>query len=158
MENSAEFGALYDQYKIKAILVTIKMINNPDSTNAVGNSTNPTSNNFFPTLWYCIDQDDGDAPSISELRQMSRAKHRVTHPNREIRILLRPTVLQNVFAGLTSGYALGSPWVDMARTDVVHYGLRMAFDFEGLTTGAAITGQYQYRINTKYYFQCKNVR
>jgi hypothetical protein len=158
MQNSAEFAALYDQYKIKAILFTIKMINNPDAQNAVGNATNASSNNFYPTLWYCKDQDDGDAPTIAELRQMSRTKHVVLQPNREIRIMIRPTVLTTLFAGISSGYGLATAWVDMARTDVVHYGLRMAFDFEGLTTGAALTGQYQFRINSKYYFQCKNVR
>jgi len=158
MQNASEFTALYDQYKIKAILITIKMINNPDSAAVVGDNQVTNGNNYYPTLWYCIDQDDGDAPSIADLRQMSRTKHVVLQPNRELKIMIRPKVLSSLFAGLSSGYGLASPWVDMARTDVVHYGLRTAFDFEGLATPDANKGSWKFRINTKYFFQCKNVR
>jgi len=158
MQNYAEFSALYDQYKIKAILFTIKMINNPDATNQQGLNATPTATNYYPTMWYCVDHDDGNASGIAELRQRSRTKHVVLQPNREIRILIRPKVLTTLYAGLTSGYGLTSPYVDMNRVDVQHYGLHTAFDFEGLATPEAPAGKWQFRINTKYYFTCKNVR
>jgi hypothetical protein len=140
---------------MRGILVTIKMINIPEAVAAPNAPSVATCTNFYPTIWTCVDQDDGDVPSIADMRQMSKAKHRVLLQNREIRIYLKPTVLTTFFAGLSSGYGLSTPWVDMTRTDVVHYGLHTAF--EGLTTGAALTGQYQFRINTKHYPQYKNV-
>jgi len=158
VENSSEFSNLYDQYKIKAILVTIKMITNPDAQLTLNNSAANASTNFFPTLWYATDQDDANATSIAALRQFARVKHRVLMPNREIKIMLRPTVLNQLYGGLTSGYSLASPWVDMNRTDVQHYGLKLACDMEGLNTDTEAEGQYQLRINCKYYFQCKNAR
>jgi hypothetical protein len=134
------------------------MINNPDATSALNNTAADTNCNFFPTLWHCVDADHGNATSLASLRQFARVKHRVLAPNREIRIYFKPTVLQQLYAGLTSGYSLARPWVDMQRIDVSHYGLKLAVDMENLNTGVEAGGQYRFRINTKYYFQCKNVQ
>ena len=159
--NVSEFTQLYDQYKIKGVMVTIKMITNPDAQNQTLNIGGQASTNFYPTIWYCPDHDDTTAPTLSFLKQYSRVKHKILRPNQEIKFFAKPNTLTQLYDGaLATAYAntKGRPWVDMANPDVPHYGFKMAIDFEGLTTGAALTGQYQFKINCKYYIACKNAR
>lgn len=162
----AEFTSLYDQYKINAVLVTVKMINNPNSIGVVNTNSGAaggkwTTNNFYPTVWIAPDHDDVGAPTIQILKEYSRAKHRVLTPNREIKMLFKPTTLQQLYDGVaTTAYAINHtrPWIDAANPEVPHYGCKIVFDFEGLTTGDADTGQFQFKINAKYYVTCKNAR
>lgn len=158
LPNWSEFSALFDQYRLNAVVLQIKMCNNPDATNYPGQTTN-NFGNFYPTLWYSPDYDDNNIITLSALKEYERVKHKVLHPNRECTIVLRPRTLTTVYNNSSSsGYATNfkNPWLDCANPNIPHYGLKMAIDFEGLAS--AITGGFVFKINAKYYFQCKNVR
>ena len=161
--NVSEITNLYDQFKINGVLVTIKMINNPDAVNAANlvPGINSSGANFYPTIWYAPDHDDITAPTIAILKQYSRVKHKVLRPNSEIKFYARPSTLTQLYDGaLSTAYAnsKGRPWIDIANPEVPHYGFKFAIDFEGLTTAAVTYSQWQFKINVKYYFTCKNAR
>lgn len=157
-----DFTTLYDQYQLRMAVVTIKMLNVPEATNGV-NSITATYSNFYPTLWYVQDHDDSATANVSQLKEFARVKHVVLRPNKEIRIPIKLSTLQAIYntysattsvATFTRGVVFKPTWMDMSDAVVPHYGLKMAVDFEGLTTGAG----FAFKVDCKYYFRCKNPR
>lgn len=158
--NVSEFTTLFDQYKLKAVVVTIKMLQNPNALYIPTQSSN-TSCNFYPTIWYTSDFDDQMTQTLAQIKEFERVKHRVLYPNKELKIVLRPKTLSQLYrTSVTTGYANtpGSPWLDLANTDIPHYGLKTVFDFEGLQMPATTDVRFTFKINAKYYFVCKNAR
>lgn len=159
--NVAEFTSLFDLYKLNAVLFQIKMTSVPDNINAPnGNSVN--FGNFFPTIWYAPDHDDNNTNTVAQLKEYERVRHKVLRPNKEINIMLRPTTLSGTYNNSTIfGYQANykKSWLDAAYPAMLHFGLKFAIDFEGLTTAATTAaGAFQFKINCKYYFSCKNTR
>ena len=146
----AEFTNLYDQFRICAVKTTIKMVNVPESTNQAFQAISNTTNNIYPTIWYAPDHDDINYLSVANLREYSRVKHKVLHPNRELVIMNKPSVLQQVYDGsATTAYApdFKRKWLDIANPECPHFGLKFTIDFEGKTpTTAAV---WAFKINVK---------
>lgn len=156
--NPAEFTTLFDSYMITGVMLQIKMINNPDGAWPL-NSASSTGNtaNFYPTIWYVPDHDDHNTVTLAQIKEFERVRHKVLRPNTELNIMLRPTTLNQVFRStLTTGYAENRKrqWLDLAQTDIPHYGIKLVLDFEGITPAAS----FSFKINAKYYFRTKNVR
>jgi len=158
--NLSEFVGLFDSYMITGVMLQFKLIDNPDSaypTNGTSSSATINNRNFFPTIWYAPDHDDNNQASLAQLKEFERVRHKVLYPNRETNIMLRPTTLTQLYrSSTTTGYAENNrrQWLDMANTDIPHYGVKCVFDFEGL----APEGSYRIKVNAKYYFKTKNVR
>lgn len=156
--NPSEFSNLFDAYMITGVMLQIKMINNPTSNFEPFSSTQ-TGANFYPTIWYTPDHDDHATVTLPQIKEFERVRHKVLHPNRELNIMLRPTTLTQLYRSTTTtGYSQNRrrQWIDMAQTDVPHYGIKMVFDFEGLTSNAG--AEYNFKVNAKYYFKTKQVR
>jgi len=160
LPNANEFTTLFDSYMITGVLLQIKMVSNPYSAYPVNGTTSSAtinSNNFFPTIWYTPDHDDNNNLTLAQIKEYDRARHKVLRPNQETNIMLRPTTLQQIFrTTLTTGYAENRKrqWLDIGATDIPHYGFKAVIDFEGLTP----VGAFEFKINAKYFFKCKNVR
>lgn len=160
LPNVTEFTTLFDSYMITGVMMQIKMISNPYSAYPVnGSSSSATinSNNFFPTIWYVADHDDNTTLSLAQIKEYDKVRHKVLRPNQETNIMLRPTTLQQLYrSSVTTGYAENRrrQWLDIGATDIPHYGIKSVIDFEGLTP----VGSFEFKINFKYYFKCKNVR
>lgn len=158
--NVAEFTSLFDMYKLNAVMFQIKMTSIPENINAPnGNVVN--YGNFYPTLWYAPDHDDNNTNTIAQLKEYERARHKVLRPNKEINIMLRPTTLSGTYNNSTIfGYQANyrKNWLDAAYPSIPHFGLKFAIDFEGLTLAGSGAGAFQFKINAKYYFSCKNTR
>lgn len=158
--NVSEFTALFDSYMLTGVMLQFKLIDNPDAaypTNGESGSAVISKTNFFPTLWYVADHDDNNNVSLPAIKEFDRVRHKVLYPNRETNIMLRPTTLQQVYrSSVTTGYAENRKrqWLDIAATDIPHYGFKSVIDFEGL----APVGSYRIKVNAKYFFACKNVR
>lgn len=156
--NWSEFNALFDQFRLNAVMFQIKMVSNPDSAITPGvNTTN--YGNFYPTIWYCPDHDDNAILTVAQLKEFERVRHKVLRPNQELNIMLRPTTLSQVYNTTTAaGYACNfrRSWLDVATPSIPHFGLKFAIDFEGLNN--TIVQGFSFKINAKYYFQCKNTR
>lgn len=160
LPNYTEFTALYDQYKIKMVKLQIKMINVPESYALPGSAASNLYVNYYPTIWWTQDHDDNNYNTVAQMREFARVKHAVLYPNREVTILVRPTVLSQLYLNnTTTGYAtqFKQPWLDMANPGIPHYGVKAAIDFEGLELPIG-GNNFQFKINAKYYFMCKNTR
>jgi len=163
----SEFSNLFDRYKIDRVVQTFQLVNNPDATyalNVLGTAnTNAAtsyvnSTNFYPKMWYIHDYDDSNAESIGTLKERVGVKCRILQPNKVIKISTKPAIaIQTYKTALTAGY--GPKWgqyIDMQTTDVPHYGLKVAFDTNA--QDPTDTAPFRVRVETKYYFTCKDVR
>lgn len=154
-----DFTTLFDQFKINRVVVQVKLLPCPEATNA-GQVSSTNLGTWYPTLWYAPDYDDIGTVALSDIKEFGNVKHRVLRPNKEINIVITPVTLQQIYqTSVSTGYACNfkRPYLDMANTAIPHYGLKMVFDYEGLTL-AAPNNIFQFKINAKYYFSCKNTR
>lgn len=156
--NPTEFSSLYDRYMITGVLVRIRLINNPDAAQFPNLTTGGNPGNIYPRLWYCPDYDDNATETVSELKERSRTKMRVMHPDRDIKIFVRPAVNAQLYrTAVTTGYSpKWKQWVDFAQTDVPHYGLKWAAEIAGFSPVASYP--YSFTVNFCYYFKCKDTR
>lgn len=163
LKNESEFTSMFDAYRITGVMFTIQMINNPNATWALNSTGSQPGNtdNFYPRLYYAIDNDDANTESVSQIKERASCRNVVLRPNRVIKIWIpRPTTLTDVSGG-TNKYASmkRSPWLDIAADTVDHYGLKGAIEYLGLTPPYASTAQlWKYKLEARYYFQCKDVR
>lgn len=158
LPNFAEFGNLYDQYRLNYVVLTIKLVSNPFGAYPLnGTSTSSTINgaNWFPTLWMVRDHDDNTTISLDAIKQYSTVKHRVLMPNREIKLTVKPSTVATLYQGTTvvPGTVQYKKWTDVGYPNITHYGAKFVVDFEGQTTTAA--NQWAIKVDAKYYFQMK---
>jgi len=121
--NVSNFAAIFDQYRIDAIQVSI----NPGWTD--NNLTTVTD--YYPRLYTVIDYDDSSSPtSLAQLTAYDSCI--ITPPGRGVERTFRPKIqagIVNVVGGTTQGgLALASPWLDMAITSVPHFGIKLAIE------------------------------
>jgi len=159
LPSKTEFTTLFDSYMITGVMLQIKMINNPDAVYYINSNNTSSGNqsNWYPTIWYVTDHDDSTVTSLAALKEYAKVRHKVLRPNSELNIMLRPSTLSQVYrTALTTGYAENRKrqWLDIANTDIPHYGLKFAIDYEGLAPATA----YKFKINAKFYFKCRTVR
>ena len=161
LPNKTEFTTLFDSYMITGVMIQIKMLNVPDSIYPT--NITPVSgfqlNNFYPTIWYSPDHDDNGTITLAAIKEYAKVRHKVLRPNQELSIMLRPTTLQQIYrSAVTTGYAENRrrQWLDIAATDIPHYGCKFVIDFEGLTPTSS--DSFKFKVNAKYFFACKSVR
>jgi len=158
-----EFTNLFDSYMITGVMLQLKLVSNPDGAyplNATTSSVTVNNANWFPTVWYVPDHDDNSTLTLAQIKEFEKARHKVLYPNRETNIMLRPTTLQQLYrSSTTTGYAnnMRRSWLDMAQTDIPHYGCKFVVDFEGQDLQAT-ANQFRIKVNAKFYFRCKSVR
>lgn len=154
--NATEFGQLFDLFRIDKVIVTYRLINNPDANNYLNSATTAAAN-WYPTVWSINDYDDNAPENISEMKERIGVKNRILYPNKKMKFVVRPKVLVQTYrTALTTGYAPKSLFVDMATQDIPHYGLKTTIDFAGVPPTAA--QQYKIVQEFQYFFTCKNVR
>lgn len=163
LPNVGEFTSLFDQYRINAVKLSIKMVNDPSANNQPNDGAAVNRGNYYPTLWYAPDHDDNNIESLPNLKEFEKVRHKVLRPNKEISIMLRPTVLGAVYNSLTTtAYTTSTrkQYMDMANINIPHYGIKACIDYEGLLPPAppGTTPSFLFKVNAKFYFQCKNSR
>jgi len=154
--NAGEFGNLFDLFRIDKVIVTYRLVNNPDANNYLASASTAQAN-WYPTVWSINDYDDTAAENISEMKERIGVKNRILYPNKKMVFVVRPKVLVQTYrTAVTTGYAPKSLFVDMATQDIPHYGLKTTIDFAGVPPSA--TQQYKIVQEFQYFFTCKNVR
>lgn len=144
--NPSDFTTLFDQYCITCIVVRFFLKIDPSAQTA--------STASYPRLYYVRDYDDATAPaSLNEMREHAHVKVKVLNPNRGVTIKFRPSTLNLVYrTAVASSYSPHwKQWVDMANTDIPHYGLKWVVD--DLTNT-----NYKLETETLLYFKCRGVR
>lgn len=144
--NSGDFTALYDQYRINFIVVKFYLKIDPSAQTAATAS--------FPRIfWYRDYDDNGNPASLNEIRENSKGKQAILHPNRPVTIKFKPNVLNTVYSSLgVSNYVpVFKQFLDMSTTATTHYGFKYAID--DLTNT-----NYKLDIETVVYFQCRQPR
>lgn len=156
ISNYTEFTTLFDRYMITGVKLVIQMVTNPDATTVIAQNTPAQGSNYYPKIWYIPDYDDGTGETIAQLKERIGVKCRILRPNSAVSIFVKPAILAQTYrTALTTGYApMWRKWIDCSDTDVPHYGLKYAIDFDGLTP----SNNFTFRIERKYYFTMKDVR
>jgi len=154
----AEFGAMFDSFKITKCVVNLQLITNPDSIFAQNTTTTYQASNWFPKFWYIRDYDGGSADSLAQIKERQGVKFFVLRPNKTYKIAISPMVaVQTYRTATTTGYAPKRLFLDMANgTDVPHYGVNYVVDALGLDPDNTYPFKIRYEI--KFYFTCKDVR
>lgn len=154
--NYGELIALYDQYKVVGVKMMFQLINNPDADNAYATAVTPSSNNYYPKLWYVRDYDDIATDTLADLKQRNNVKCKVLRPNKMISVYLKPALKCPVYLdGVTNAYAAEwDKWIDCTNPTVPHYGVKFAMDTQGISPSQT----WSIRVEYKYYLKFKNVR
>ncbi len=145
------FASLFDQYRIDKVHLRFYARNNALST---FNTASP--NGAVPLGYITPDRDDATAPaSIDAVRQYDLAQAFTGSTSFDIEMEVRPTAALYA-SGAFSGYNTLDlePWIDIANTDVPHYGVKAAVS--GLTTST--TSSWVWDIEAHYFVSFRNPR
>lgn len=148
LTNVASFSQLYDHYRINAVKITFYPpfnVYNASGTGALN----------VPEIYLVRDYDTSvDPTSIAQLDQYTHTVRRAF--TRPVSMFLKPKVTMPVYG--ESGNAFCNParppWIDMAKTDVVYYGILGGITCSQTSLLPAMT----IRVTADYYISCKNVR
>lgn len=146
LQGSADFAALYDQYRINFIVAKFWLKIDPGAQSAAGAS--------YPKFYWYRDYDDDTFPSsLNEMRENSKTKVVVMNPNRPITIAFKPNVLQTIYSSAVgSNYKpVFNQWLDMSVTNTKHYGFKWCID-DLTNTNYTVTPEFT------YYIQCRQPR
>lgn len=148
IQTPGDFQALYDQYRIRGVRVTIIPLS--DSSTA-------QSSGFLPTLYWARDNDNaGTVPSAENiLRERQDVKvMRLTGP-RSIYIRNPKQVIDTtVQGGVTLNSLNATGWVDCNDQNVMHNGLVMWFKNVDLRAQPGTTTAF--RFECTYYLEFRN--
>lgn len=145
--NSSDFTNLFDQFRIDKVEFTFEM----DIADGVLNSTTK-----WPRVVVAPDFNNQSAPlSENDILQYEQSKqYQFSTSDRRFSVTLRPMVAATMFrTGVTSAYAMQpSGWLDIATSDVPHYGLRYWVNNHNTTS----FGSSRIRTYTRYWLSFKN--
>lgn len=152
----SEFTSLFDKYRLDKAVVYIQMISNPDAAMNTNVTNTYNSNNWYPKMWYINDHDDSATTSVAAIKERVGVKCCVMRPNKVKKIVVKPACAVQLYrTATTTGYGPKyGQFIDMANSDVPHYGLKTVFD----TLGIDPAGTYSFRYEWKLYFTCKDVQ
>jgi hypothetical protein len=146
LDQVSTFTALYDQYRI--VRADYRFRPMFKSENFVA------STDLTPLIYIVADYDDNTNPaSLAVLRQYQNMQ---THEFETFNYSIIPHCADALYSGsvFTSFGNVVSPWIDVASTGVVHYGIKI-----GITAGA--TGQtnlQRWWVTVSLHVQFRNVR
>jgi len=117
--NPVEFTALFDQYRINAILVKFHYRLDPGAAvYGIGAS--------YPRLYTVKDYDDATAPTtVSELREYSKCKLSILNPNKPLMFKIKPCVKNSVGLNSTPKW---KQWLDCSINNTQHFGFKWCVD------------------------------
>lgn len=150
LPSPTEFSNLFDQYKLVGVAYRWVVNKDPMLSN-----TSTAATRLYPRICWVHDYDDNNTPgALTDIYQYPKMKEfyfSETHPQTKW-YYIKPAKANVGYEGATNSWY--SPdwksWVDMASTNVPHYGIK--YGTEGQFAGININ------LQTRYYFLCKNVR
>lgn len=155
LPNFSDFTALYDQYKIKKVVFRLER---PFTSNALDSSGTSGNTNTTNKFIRCVHDYDGGTNLVQEYQYLEyqNVKSYPACGVGPIRITLYPKLANAVFRNDSfNTYAnttINPQWIDVANTDVNHYGIRL------WTPQLAVGNTQSYRVFASVILQCKNTR
>lgn len=153
LPNVAEYTGLFDQYKLTGI--SLKII--PRASQFQGAASGTVNAIGYNPVITALDFDDAATPSSKEVL-MQYGSCKFTGSNRIHKRYFKPKILQPAWVNaISSGYASErAKWIDIANTNVAHYGLKWWVDAPAL--GASSESSISFNVMATYYFMMKNTR
>lgn len=152
---SADFSALFDQYRLTGVRVDFTFLNNVAQVGG-GLTTGTNAVGILPDVQCFADEDDNTIPNASEVAQrMDLWKARLDKP---FSVFLRPKVAMAVYNGVTDGYAAMTrePWLDLAYGGIPHFALKGVI--HNVWLGPQSAGNWILQLDAKYFFAFRSVR
>ena len=107
LDDYTSYTSLFDQYKIKNIVIQFRLLTNPDAP-LIENTTTANQNTVFPDFYCTVDHDNDNVPSsISQLQQYWKCKDGILRPNSWYTYSFRPSCNRLIYDGVTSAYSIG---------------------------------------------------
>lgn len=166
VSGQAEFIALFDQYRIRAVSLTITPVgqyitNDRTVTGAAGLNTEGTGYWVPPMLYAVIDYNDNNAlASVQDAQEYSSCKI-IPYIKRQSKFYFTPCI--NMTVAQTAGVAVNtgttySRWLSTTNANVEHYGMKYLVQNPNANAVTSAYGTNRWQIRTKYYLEFKNVK
>lgn len=154
---SSDFTGLFDQYRIRKVVLTFQLINNPDAYTYPNSGGTVNSTNYYPKLWYVIDHDGGASETIPTIKERQDVKCRILRPNKTIKVVFTPMCRVLTYSTSTStGYSPKNIKIDMNDPNVEHFGFKGVVDTN--QQDPADTAPFKIIVERKFIFSCYGVR
>lgn len=147
LDNYTEFTGLFDQYRIVAVELHIRPLQNNSQYFS-------TSTDLFPRFCSVIDYDDATVlTSAADYRQYQTYKE--TNWNQYHSRVIRPHLAVAAYSGAFNSYAnMSGTWIDLVSPSVQHYGWKYF-----VSTGAVGQTHLQsWSVEYKYCLEFRQVR
>lgn len=134
LPNISDFQGLFDQFRIRCIIIKFRLVQPPEAGNT------PATSQFYPDIYVTVDHDDSTVPTLVEdVLQYGKCKRGILKPNYWFKYRLFPTTAQQLYrTGTTTAYAplRNKQWIDLAYPNTPYYALKGVVSNEaaGVTT------------------------
>lgn len=147
--NYANWTALYDQYRINSVYLSLKPQRSELITQDVNDiAPNQTFTNI-PSYAIVADYDDTAIINYQDVKERHGARWNLATKSMKMKVY--PKKLMQIYNGLTTAYMPAAPgYLDCTYNNVPHYGVKVAMEV------AQPTGQYGIEIEHTYYVTFKN--
>lgn len=144
LPNSAELAAVFDQFRIKKVIVTVFYSHNSSAT----------SEALLPVVRQALDFDSVDGVNTLDEYQNRKVIQMTGISTGKKFWLTTPTVqgvVQDTLASVGSGSQQISPWLDANADLTPHYGMRFqASNFGDTSTGVVGTFQFAFDLELEF--------
>lgn len=156
LNNLGEYQAVFDQYKINGIKITV--IPRWDGAD-VGTTAAPGLNMMY--LTYCVDPKSTLVPSgtytsatLNTFLENCNGKTRTRMFNKPVNIYFKPMIsARDLYSASTTTNYVGPKWIATESSSIAHRGVYMFLHDNNLTT-SGLSG-WSVDIFYTFYFQCK---
>lgn len=126
LNNYTEFTPLFDQYRIRTVIMKFRLIAPPEANNT------PVNQQYYPDIACTVDHDDNNTvTSMETLWQYGKCKRGILRPNSWFTYRCHPTAAIQLYrTTTTTAYApaKSTMWMDLAQTDMPYYGVKVGID------------------------------
>lgn len=127
LTNYTEFTQLFDQYRLKSVMMKIRLVQPPEA-----NNTSSTSQ-YYPDIVVAVDHDDNTVPSgYDTIQQYGKSKQGILKPDKWFTYKCRPTAAVMLYRTATTtayGPASYKQWYDCNNIDIPFYGVKLAVKY-----------------------------
>lgn len=159
MPNAAEFQALFDYYKVSAVKMQIFFSKNTDPM-----STSTGLSHGMPLLLICNDFDDiSESMTRDSMMERVGCRHVQFDSNnvngichyikpKPSNVVVETNTSTGALTSVPAGVEFGSQWLDCATNNVVHNGIKVYYDNQGITSSVTL-GQITFVFDVCYEFK-----